>query len=140
MMNRSDWICIVHLQHSRHIRSGSVFTSLQSKSNPPLVVRNPKRQYGEWVPENLQAALGTAQELFTTSEKDSRRRLVRFSIDLALLHALYLQILHGDVDRASDDVKKDLKEEVLKEWKTIQGVSRERLFVYFASELASRNE
>lgn len=61
-------------------------------------------------------------------------------VDLALLHALYLQILHGNVDHASEDVKKDLKEEVLKEWKTIQGVSRERLFVYFASELASRNE
>lgn len=60
--------------------------------------------------------------------------------DLALLHALYLQILHGDVDHASEDVKKDLKEEVLKEWKAIQGISRERLFVYFASELASRNE
>ena len=117
-----------------------MFTGLPSKSNPPLVVRNPNSQYGEWAPENLQAALGTAQELFTTSGKDSMKRSDVIIVDLALLHALYLQILHGNVDHASEDVKKDLKEEVLKEWKTIQGVSRERLFVYFASELASRNE
>lgn len=40
-----------------------------------MVVRNPNNQYEEWVPENLQAALGTAQELFTTSGKDSRNCL-----------------------------------------------------------------
>ena len=58
---------------------------------------------------------------------------------LVLLHALYLQIMYGDAGKASEEVKKKVAKDVVDQWCLLKGMTRERLYVSFASELASRN-
>ena len=58
---------------------------------------------------------------------------------LVFLHALYLQIMYGDAEKASEDVKKKVAKDVVDRWSLLKGMTRERLYVSFASELASRN-
>lgn len=66
----------------------------------------------------------------------------RFTVDvssLVLLHALYLQIMYGDAEKAPEDVKEKVEKDVMERWSLLKGMTRERLYVSFASELASRN-
>ena len=58
---------------------------------------------------------------------------------LVLLHALYLQIMYGDAEKASEEVEKKVAKDVVDQWSLLKGMTRERLYVSFASELASRN-
>ena len=55
---------------------------------------------------------------------------------LACLHALYMQILYGDAKKAGEKERALMNEEEMKQWEDLRNVSRERLYVKFASELA----
>ena len=52
---------------------------------------------------------------------------------------MYLQIMYGDAEKASEEVKKKVAKDVVDQWSLLKGMTRERLYVSFASELASRN-
>ena len=56
------------------------------------------------------------------------------------LHALYMQILYGDVDLAEEKKRQLVDNKVMEEWKTLKGMKREQLYVKFALELAVRME
>ena len=47
--------------------------------------------------------------------------------------------MYGDAEKASEDAKRNVEKDVMERWSLLKGVTRERLYVSFASELASRN-
>ena len=47
--------------------------------------------------------------------------------------------MYGDAEKAPEDVKEKVEKDVMERWSLLKGMTRERLYVSFASELASRN-
>lgn len=62
-----------YLQPARKIRSNSVFTALPNKTKRAASKPFVSSTYEEWVPENLQAALSIAQELFKNTTIESNQ-------------------------------------------------------------------
>lgn len=84
------------------------------------------------LPENLQAALNTAKELISTVSSQEADRMI-------LLHALYLRILYGKDENCPEEVQKRVTAPVLKKWKELNDMGREKLYINFVVELASQN-
>lgn len=80
------------------------------------------------LPENIQAALNTAKELFSTVSKQEIERVTP-------LHAYYLKILYENEENCPEEVP----EPVLKKWRELDGMGREKLYINFVVELASQN-
>ena len=84
------------------------------------------------LPENLQAALNTAKELFTTVSKDDQDRMTP-------LHAYYLRILYGDKNKCPNEILANVSTAVMNKWSEIADMGREALYINFAVELSSQN-
>ena len=84
------------------------------------------------LPENLQAALNTAKELFTTVSKDDQDRMTP-------LHAYYLRILYGDKSKCPNEILAKVSTAVMNKWNEIADMGREALYINFAVELSSQN-
>ena len=84
------------------------------------------------LPANLQAALNTAKELFSTATSKEADRMT-------LLHALYLRILYGNSVNCPEDLLTSIPIAVLKKWKELNQMGREKLYINFVVELHSQN-
>lgn len=84
------------------------------------------------LPANLQAALNTAKELFSTVPSKEADRMTP-------LHAYYLRILYGKEEECPPEVLKRLTPPVLQKWREIDNMGRETLYINFVVELASQN-
>lgn len=123
------------LQNGRKYRSGSVYTALQDEetnSNNTTSTMSMNSAEMNALPENLQAALNTAKELFTTVSKEDQDRMTP-------LHAYYLKILYGDKSKCPKEVLANVSSAVLDKWSQIANMGREALYINFAVELSSQN-